>query len=190
MPANEIPAVEKEPALQQPVGEAFAPTVLGAGQLPAHEIPLIEKEVGTPEQALDEEPDIQQAESMRERIRAAANPRAFAPQPASYVAEKFVTAEVLATTAEQIDFAREPGIDSIADIGRRVTLELPADLVEALRAAGLEVEIIERFPQIEISPGERQEDSPAEAGEDRGGPGRACTLYVFGSNTTDVSIPD
>ncbi|MBN2561076.1 MAG: choice-of-anchor H family protein [Phycisphaerae bacterium] len=205
LPADQIPPIEKDIIERAFPAEILAPTSLGGGSLPADQIPVIEKarlRGGADQLGGHAVPDgearlgFEQAERMRDRICRGLERPVFASRAASVPEEKFVTAEVVAETAEQVQFARNAGIAAMTEEGRPIVVEMPADLVGVLRRAGLGVDVLDRFLQVEISPGEAQEESSGGEGEDVGGRGEgegprgSCTEYAYGDNNTDKDIPD
>ena len=101
---------------------------------------------------------------------------------------KFVVADVTAHTDEQVAMAQEFGVDVVAAAGMPFEVELPADQVEALRDAGLTVDIQERFIELTVA---SDESDPSDDSEDVAyGDPSPCSAFLYALNDTGVDIPD
>ena len=188
---GERPQVENDAVVEVLADDPPASGAADAGQLSPDEILRI-KQAKAEEAAevwRNREQEAEENRNQRERARLGLDPPPVPVHESQYVVEKFVTAQVAAETEEQVYLAQDAGLTEITEAGRPVVVEITADLAQALFEEGLHVEIIERFIQVVISPGEDETGDWGD-GEDQGGGGRGCTAYVFGSNGTDVAIPD
>ena len=86
-------------------------------------------------------------------------------------AEDFVTAEVAVRTAEQAEAVRQAGVGEVRELGKTVTVEVPAEHIEFLRQHGMDVDHLERFVEITLAPLESGETSSGPDGA--GAPRRA-----------------